>query len=203
MKSKALGFQAALFLAGGTLFLVPAPVLYQNLLIFPLLASTFIGLSLHGVGWFFLWRTCKPFPVKRLLFGLSIGAFLVGIVVLPWISPLWFFRFGRTWVGPGLTILPTGLFAYIPTVFAPVALIHAVLFAMESREVTGLANYWVNLVGVGYLVLTASVSIVIQASFYAASYLPTWFFALAALTSGGYVLVLVSRRGGEDSCAHS
>ena len=148
----------------------------------------------HFVGWMFLLASLKAFPLDSAPFGRRLldrlfaiwmfwfVAALVGIGTLPLVFPELYCTI--ICVPLGWRLLPH--FPFVPSVFAPVVVGHAIFFRLESRMLGPIAARTVTRAALllGGLALT---SIVIQA----AGLFSGWAYLLAGLTAPGYFLAAI------------
>ncbi len=188
-------FLASLFLAAGSFSFLTLSVLfvalatgYRN----PGLAAAACGFLLlgalfHLMGWFGLalaardtWRTHRRIGVA---FILSLFAFGFGLATLPFAFP------GTGWAA----ILGFWFFPLIPSVYAPVVLVHAILFRLPARETWDRKVANLLTAGSVFLVVSAVAGIGMQL---AARSLGAIVYTAPGLTGIGYALIAVGLRRG-------
>ena len=187
-------FWGTLALGFGSALLLPGPLVW----LFGGGTSAFVlripAVVMHFVGWMFLLVSLKAFPLdsarfrRRLLDRLFaiwmfwfVAAFL-GIGTLPLAFPELYCTIFC--IPLGWRLLP--YFPFVPSVFAPVVVGHAIFFWLESRMLGAIPRRTVTRAAqfLGGLAVT---SIVIQA----AGLFSGWAYLLAGLTAPGYFLAAI------------
>jgi len=190
----ALVFWGTFALSFGSALLLPGPIVWllgggTNAFVLRIPAVV-----IHFVGWMFLLASLKAFPLdsarfrRRLvdrLFAVWMFWFvavLVGIGTLPLAFPELYCTI--ICIPEGWRLLP--YFPFVPSVFAPVVVGHAIFFRLESRMLGPVAARTVTRAAqlLGGMAVT---SIVIQA----AGLFSGWAYLLASLTAPGYFLAAI------------
>lgn len=120
----------------------------------------------------------------------SLLGFLAGIgsLIVLYRSPVGW------WAPAWLAILAIGLFPYVPSVFAPVVIAHAVLFWIASERFEDSRRARTMVLGSAGLIVVASLGLLAQAVLFTPLLVP-WVFAVAGATSIGYLVVASAWRG--------
>jgi len=200
----ALVFWGTFALSFGSALLLPGPIVWllgggTNAFVLRIPAVV-----IHFVGWMFLLASLRAFPLdsvpsrRRLqdkLFAIWMFWFvaaIIGIGTLPLAFPEMYctiFCLPRGW----LLLLP--YFPFVPSIFAPVVLGHAIFFRLESRMLGPIPARTVTRAAqlLGGLAVT---SIVIQA----AGLFSGWAYLFAGFTAPGYYFAAIGfRRAWRDA----
>jgi len=143
-----------------------------------------IALPIHFIGWINLNRASRKNRAMTLLFRSSLVAFGIGlaslaIASLPPLPGFWAYV-------PSMFLLSGG-FAFIPTVYGPVVLAHALLFLIGSRFLRDVRAFVFVNAGGGFLIFIVTIAILMQASQWFNQPVPI--ITLAGVTSFGYLMV--------------
>jgi len=187
-------FWGTFALGFGSTLLLPGPIVW----LFGGGTNAFVlripAVVIHFVGWMFVQASLKAFPLdsvpsrRRLqdkLFAIWmfwLVAAIIGIGTLPLAFPELYCTI--ICLPEGWLLLP--YFPFVPSVFAPVALGHAIFFRLESKMLGAIPTRTVTRAAqlLGGLAVT---SIVIQA----AGLFSGWAYLLAGLTAPGYFLAAI------------
>jgi hypothetical protein len=90
------------------------------------IALTWLGALLHLVAWAHLAVGLPSRSLVRGIFGLSLLAFTLGIVTLPYAFPT------RGWVPAWFAILFAGIFVLVPSIYGPVIALQGTIFMLMS-----------------------------------------------------------------------
>lgn len=146
------------------------------------------ALLLHGVGWYSLFLACRDDAWLYRAYLSSLGAFALGLSTLFIIFP------GQGVLAPlGLEAMIGLFFPYVPSVYAPVVLVHSVLFALARvRLLDGRAA---TLVAIGIFSLMALAAFALWSQTQNLPPISSWLrlrpwpVVLAGMTAIGYSLV--------------
>lgn len=175
--------RASKFLALGSLLLlvgILSPLYLYYLYTYPVIS---LALALHGAGWFILGRALGS-GLTRWMFRGSVIAFAVGLVTLPFV-PAPPVPGAFAWVP--FAFLPSGGFAFIPSVFGPVVIAHGFLFLVLSHSMKLELSRVLIAVGSVYLIAVALIALSVQLSLMV--YDGVSVFLYSPLTVAGYTLV--------------
>jgi len=148
----------------------------------PIFAGT--ALAIHFIAWIGLNRASKKNRAMTLLFRSSFVAFGIGlaslaIASLPPLPGFWAYV-------PSMFLLSGG-FAFIPTVYGPVVLTHALLFLIGSRLLGDVRSFVFVSAGGGFLIFIVTIAMLMQA--FQSFNQPVPLISLAGVTSFGYLMV--------------
>ena len=155
---------------------------------------TYPALGAHLLGWMYLWRASRGSSRLRRIFLASIIGFVLGLVTLPWVGPKGMVPVESDSIAFIAAALRVSLFPYVPSVFAPVVVPHALMFALSAQSQGGRPWLVPVLVGAGFLFALAVTGLSLQTHSLVVGRTPNdWLLTLAGLTSVGYVLFALSR----------
>ncbi len=180
-------FGAARFLALGSfiLLLVSLAVPF-GVFLFSYTPIAGTAIALHFLGWVKLGDASRRSRSMTWTFRGSVLGFAVGITTLPFVPiPPFPDPFGN--ISPGVVIL--GGFAFVPSVFGPVVLAHALLFFLGSRSVEdGFANLSIA-AGSIFLGVDATFAMLAQGTLVSLD--PVTVLTFSGLTGIGYGLAAI------------
>jgi len=154
------------------------------------------AVGIHSLAWASLGRAIIDAPREgssllrtqiAATFAASLLGFSVGLLTLPAAFPE-----PAGWGGIlGAYLIFYGAFPYVPSVFAPVATAHAVIFLLVGRGQGSRRDSFATIAGSGLIIIVSLTGLVLQLAFketlFPALTTPVWI--LAGLTSFGYVIV--------------
>jgi len=144
-----------------------------------------IGVGLHAIAWVRLGRASRESIAREWIYRGSLAGFAVGLLTLLWVS--WIQRPSAILVW--IFFLP--LIPMIPSVFAPVVIVHAILFILFARSFANRIDARIAVAGSGLLVADAVAALLAQASVPGAFWepLPSLILLFAGATAAGYGVI--------------
>lgn len=169
---------------GSFLLLIGMAIVLALFYLYAYPALVVVALVVHALAWIKLSRLSRRTRGMLWAFRGSIVGFAIGLVTLPWV-PLPAVPGAFVFAGP--VFFWSGGFAFVPSVFAPVVIAHAVLFLQGLTSLRSRFALLLLVAGAGFLVADATIAIAAQASLLSQVLLPI--LTLSGATAVGYALI--------------
>ncbi len=154
---------------------------------------TYPALAAHFIGWVYLWSGAKASDRMQWIFLGSLLGFVLGFITLPWTAPRGMAPSESNPIAFLAASFRTPFFAYVPSVFAPVVVLHSLMFVLSARSLGRRPSFAGVLIGAGFLLALAATGLYLQLqSLFLGRAPDNWFLMLAGLTCIGYVIFALS-----------